>query len=203
VTVDSDVAALRRSPLGHLADVLAAGSAEASVMLHEVPFLAQVNVRVEPGGAAAARIAAALGVPLPAEPGTVATAGSRAVLWLGPDEWLVVGPEGDAAAIERLLRTALGDDRGSVVDVSANRTTLELSGPSARDVLEKGCSLDLHPRSFQPGRCAQTLLARSQVILWQTTESSYRLLVRGSFAEYVAEWLLDAMTEFRNLESRQ
>jgi sarcosine oxidase subunit gamma len=33
-----------------------------------------------------------------------------------------------------------------VVDLSANRTTFELTGPQGRAVLEKGCSLDLHPR---------------------------------------------------------
>jgi len=188
---------LRRSPLAHLADALAAGSVPGTVTLHEVPYLSQVNLRVDPASAAAPRIAAALGAPLPAQPGTVATAGARSMLWLGPDEWLVLGPDGEASANERLLRDALAAEHGSVVDVSANRTTLELSGRCARDVLEKGCSVDLHPRSFQPGRCAQTLLARSQVILWQSGDETYRLLVRGSFAEYVAEWLLDAMGEFR------
>jgi sarcosine oxidase subunit gamma len=187
----------RRSPLAHLAGALAAGSTPGAVTLHEVPYLAQVNLRVDPEGSAAPRIAAALDAPLPIYPGTVAAGGSRSVLWLGPDEWLVLGPDGDAPVILRALRDALGATHGSVVDVSASRTTLELSGRRARDVLEKGCSVDLHPRSFQPGRCAQTLLARSQVLLWRPGDQSYRLLVRGSFAEYVAEWLLDAMEEFR------
>jgi sarcosine oxidase, subunit gamma len=187
----------RRSSLAHLAETLAAGSAPGAVTLHEVPYLAQVDLRVDPGSPAAPRIAAALGAPLPVHPGTVAAGGARSVLWLGPDEWLVLGPDGDAPAILRALRTALGATHGSVIDVSASRTTLELSGRRARDVLEKGCSVDLHPRSFQPGRCAQTLLARSQVLLWRPGDRTYRLLVRGSFAEYVAEWLLDAMGEFR------
>jgi sarcosine oxidase subunit gamma len=187
----------RRSPLAHLAGALAVGSTPGAVTLHEVPYLAQVNLRVDPEGPAAPRIAAALDAPLPIRPGTAAAGGARSVLWLGPDEWLVLGPDGDAPVILRALRDALGATHGSVVDVSASRTTLELSGSRARDVLEKGCSIDLHPRSFQPGRCAQTLLARSQVLLWWPADQSYRLLVGGSFAEYVAEWLLDAMEEFR------
>ena len=69
-------------------------------------------------------------------------------------------------------------------------------------MLAKGCALDLHPRAFVPGRCAQTLLARAQVILEQLDdEPAYRLLVRGSFAGYVATWLLDAMEEFRSSSS--
>ncbi len=74
----------------------------------------------------------------------------RSVLWLGPDEFLVVGPVDAAAELIGMLVEAVGDDSGSVVDVSANRSTLVLSGPQARDLLEKGCTLDLHPRSFTP-----------------------------------------------------
>jgi sarcosine oxidase subunit gamma len=128
-----------------------------------------------------------LGVPVPA-PNRVATAGERAILWLGPDEYLVVAPDGDPVA----ELTA-----ESVVDVSANRTTIELSGPHARDVLEQGMSIDLHARVFGPGQCAQTLLARAQVILRQVdAEPTYHVLVRGSFAPYLADWLVDAAKEF-------
>jgi len=83
------------------------------------------------------------------------------------------------------------------VDVSANRTTLTLTGPHALDILEKGCSLDLHPRAFTTDHCAETTVARTQVILWRKTdEPTYHLLVRGSFARYLADWLVDAAREY-------
>ena len=85
---------------------------------------------------------------------------------------------------------------GAVVDLSANRTTLELSGPSARSVLEKGCHYDLHPRSFPPGTAVSTELGPVPVLLWKTDEHTFRILPRASFADYVVHWLLDAMTEF-------
>jgi sarcosine oxidase subunit gamma len=138
--------------------------------LAEIPFRTAINVQ----GTAS--------FPAPA-PGTVITWGERSVLWLGPSEWLVV----DGSPI----------DLPGGVDVSANRTTLELSGPHARDILEKGCTLDLHPRAFTAGRCAQTMVARTQVILWQTTDAPvYHLMVRGSFARYLADWLVDAAHEY-------
>ncbi|MDP9481913.1 MAG: sarcosine oxidase subunit gamma, partial [Chloroflexota bacterium] len=106
----------------------------------------------------------------------------------------VVDRPGTEATLEAELRAAIQGGRGSVVDVSANRTTIRLAGPGARDVLERGCSIDLHPRTFGPGRCAQTLLARAGVIIHQVSlEPEYRLLVRPSFAAYVATWLLDAI----------
>lgn len=219
-TIDPGILGLRRSPLAHRTDDLAACTGR--VALVELPFLSMVNLRVLPGTPAAIRVQEALGVPLP-EAGSVAsivigevdgvvTGQVRSVLWLGPDEWLVVGPDGDTVNLISLLVEAVADDRGSVVDVSANRSTLVVSGPSARDLLEKGCTLDLHPRAFGAGRCAQTTFARGHVLLWQTANEvtpgepalapglhpgpTYRLLLRSSFADYFADWLLDAAAEF-------
>jgi sarcosine oxidase, subunit gamma len=157
--------------------------------LREVPSLAQLNLRIDAPKATA--VALALGFDLPLQPNTVAGDDRLAALWLGPDEWLVVGRPGEESRIENGL-LAMG---GSVVDVSANRTTLELRGTRTRELLEFGCPIDLYPGVFGPGRCAQTLLARANVILWFVTddpEPTYRLLVRPSFAGYVAAWLADA-----------
>jgi sarcosine oxidase subunit gamma len=182
------------------------------VSLIELPFLSMVSLRVAPGSETASRIEQALGLSLPSagqvssvligEIDGVLAGEVRSVLWLGPDEFLVVGPDGDTTDLVALLVEAIGDNPGSVVDVSANRSTLVLSGPNARDLLEKGCTLDLHPRSFTAGRCAQTTFARGHLLIWQTgAEDSpsgpvYRLLFRGSFADYFADWLLDATAEF-------
>lgn len=196
----------KHSAVEHLQGAMASASAddERGVALREVAFLAQVDLRADVADAdAMARIAAALGSPLPTQPNTTAGGGPWSALWLGPDEWLVVGPEGDELRIERALRDALAGAHGSVVDVSANRTTLELRGPLAREVLAKGCALDLHPRRFRAGDCAQTALARAQIVLRQVDdEPAYWILVRCSFAPYLVEWLIDAMAEYRVTPSR-
>ncbi|WP_405733731.1 hypothetical protein OG607_38120 [Streptomyces sp. NBC_01537] len=73
------------------------------------------------------------------------------------------------------------------MDVSANRTTLELSGPAARQVLEKGCPLNLHPRAFGPGQAVSTTVGPVAVLLWQVDDvPTYRLFPRSSFADYPA-----------------
>jgi sarcosine oxidase subunit gamma len=191
--------AARHSPLEGVAAAFAevATVTDRTVSLAELPFLAQINLRADPADAPLlARLGAALGVDLPTIPNTAAAGprGDRYVLWLGPDEWLVIDRAGTEASLEGRLRTALRGGRGSVVDVSANRTTIRLAGPAARAVLEHGCSIDLHPRAFGPGRCAQTLLARAGVILLAVSaEPEYRILVRPSFAAYLATWLLDAV----------
>jgi sarcosine oxidase, subunit gamma len=179
--------ALRVSALADLAAAFEAADVTGprGVRLREIPFLTQLNLRV-----GLEQTQAVLGAQLPTEPNTVATIADGYVLWLGPDEWLVVGPDDIAPQLKQAA--------DSVVNVSAVRTVLELSGPSAREVLEKGCALDLHPNAFGPGRCAQTLLSRVEVILHQTADSTYRLYVRASFARYLATWLLDAMSEYRH-----
>jgi sarcosine oxidase subunit gamma len=195
-------AGARVSPLAHLAGTFAAASGE-GVGIAEVPFPAQVGVRLHADPGAPSAVEAALGFPLPPAPNTTASDTHRTALWLGPDEWLVVGPPDTEAALAAELEEALRDGLGSVVDLSANRTAIELRGPAARDVLAKGCALDLHPRSFAPGRCAQTLVARTQAILEARHDTTYRLLVRPSFAAYLAAWLLDAMAEFQPDSSRR
>lgn len=192
---------LARSPLAELAGLLAVGAVtgERGVTLREVPFLSMISIRVRPGSTAAARLELALGAPLPSY-GRVSAGAGHNVLWQGPDEFLVVSGD-DAARLTGILTRWLGTEPGLVVDLSANRTTLELAGPSARAVLEKGCTLDLHPRAFTPGMATVTQLASAPVILWQTEDTpAYRLLPRSSFAEYTAKWLLDAMAEFADPE---
>lgn len=200
-TVDSQITAthLRHSPLEHRADEFAASSVHGArgVRLGAEPFLTQVNIRVLPDGPAIAEVERALQHTLPPKPNRVDGDETEAVLWLGPDEWLVIAPDGHAQRVLGAAREALGAAFGSSVDVSANRTTLRLAGPAAREVLEKLCSVDLHPRAFGQGCCAQTLLGRTQAVVWQlSAEPAYRLMVRCSFAEYTADLLLDAMAEF-------
>ena len=166
-----------------------------AVSIRELPPATRTIFR---GGDTAVVLAGLVfGVGLPLKPCTVATTARTTVLWLGPDEWLVVGPPGGEAALERQLRDALGDlaPAAAIVDVSANRTTIELTGPDARIALESGCSIDLDARAFGPGRCAQTLLARANVLLQQLDDApTYRIYVRPSFAAYVTAWLADAFS---------
>ncbi|MFJ4629871.1 sarcosine oxidase subunit gamma [Streptomyces sp. NPDC088847] len=197
---DTALSVPRRSPLAGVADRLAATTRASggAVRLAELPFLAQVNVRLDAKDAAADAVGLALGLSLPLEPNTVVRAGELTVLWLGPDEWLVVGAPDTQRDLEERIRAAAGDEHVSVTDVSAQRTTLLVSGARARDLLAHGCPLDLHPRAFGPGRCAQTMLARAQVVVVARDEpgAGFWVLVRSSFAGYLTDWLLDAAGEY-------
>jgi sarcosine oxidase, subunit gamma len=195
--------AVRISPARQLKDAFAAGSLSDAVEITELPFLTMVGLRVNRNSDAGQRVAAVTGG-LPAACGTVTGSGDTSVLWLGPEEFLVVAPteahESLGGDLIQALREALGDGEGQVVDLSANRTTFELTGPQGRAVLEKGCSLDLHPREFKAGTAVSTEIANIPAILWKTGEESFRIFPRASFAEFLGRWLLDAMREYASPE---
>jgi sarcosine oxidase subunit gamma len=187
-----------RSPLADRASAIKAAGAPGIVSLRELPTAAQIDLRGNPGDAAfLAGARAAIGFDLPTEPNRATTKGENAALWLSPDQWLILAPFAERAAIFKELQSGLTAQHVSIADVSANRVVLELAGPKARETIAKGCGLDLHPRVFGPGQCAQSLLARSQALIWQPDDApTYRLLVRPSFAGYVADFLIDAMREY-------
>jgi len=169
-----------------------------SVAIVEEPFVAMVDLRVEPSGAGARAAAGLLGVELPTTASTYAKSADTTVIWQGPDEWLVAGTTLAGPELETRLREAVAPHGGAAVDVSGQRTTLRLSGPHSRDVLAKGTPLDLHPSAFREGIAAETMLGQAGVILLAVNGSGddYRILVRSSFARYLADWLLDAAEEY-------
>ena len=177
--VEAVVGPFARSPLSGRSDDLGALGAV------EVRFPTQLNLRAGP--ATAGRLA----LELPTVPNTWLAGGGREALWLGPNEWLLVAGPGVAGELVAELERALDGQHHSVVDVSADRAVFDLAGEDRVDLLAKGCGLDLHPRSWRDGMCAQTLLARVPVLL-QERERATRLFVRASFAGHLVSWLSQA-----------
>ena len=185
-----------RGPLDGYADRFAASALTIGAL---VP-VRQLSLRIEPELPAAARAEELIGVSLPSA-GHSASVGEVRVYWLGPDEWLLVGPA-DEAALAEVLRPA----GGAVVDVSGQRTVIEISGPYAREVLAKGCALDLHPGVVSAGFAVPTLLAHVPVTievrengdpaLGSAAEIAVAIIVRTTFARHLADWLLDAAIEY-------
>ena len=193
-------AAMRQSPLTHFFGTVSAGvpADQAAVVISERPFLGHLNLRGNPDDAGLTKAAAdVLGLDLPMEPNTVADDGEKLALWLGPDEWLVVTPADSQTSLSDSLETALQSVHAAVTDVTGGQTVIAVSGSRARDVLAKGCPLDLHPSVFKPGQCAQTIVGKASVTIRCVDDSpSFELITRRSFAEYMALWLHDAALEY-------
>lgn len=185
----------RQSGLGHLglrADA-GRGPSNAAVTLTALPAPTLLILRGDPAAAGFAEaVEAALGLALPPQPNRTAATDGRKLLWLGPTEWLLVLTDGgtDAAAA---LRAAFADGSGALVEVTAAREVLSVAGPQAREVLARGCGLDLHPRVFALGDCAQTLLGQLDVLLHLVDDTpTFELYVGRSFADHLWRWLEQA-----------
>lgn len=186
----------QESPLvrfGLPAQGAALSSAQAGVGATERPFMGHLNLRGNPDDPAFREaVQGVLGLELPLAPNTVTEHGERVAYWLGPDEWLLVTPGEREHDLAQALRAALADQFAAVTVVSGGQTVIVLEGERAREVLARGCTLDLHPRVFGPGRCAQSLLGKTPILIRQVNEKPrFELVVRRSFADYLWLWLLD------------
>ncbi len=86
----------------------------------------------------------------------------------------------------------------AVSDQSDARAALRLSGPNVRDMLGKGCMIDLHPAAFPPGAAAMTSIAHMGVHLWRVDEppcdgdAIFDILIARSMAASFWSWVTNA-----------
>ena len=147
-----------------------------------------------------AGVAAVIGVDPPSTANTSRQGPDAAILWLGPDEWLIEVPAAVETKIAESLENALAELHAAVVIVGDGSVTMSLAGPRAGDVLAKGMTLDLDPDQFPAGCCARSLLAKAPVLLHRPGEGLlYEITVARSFSEYASCWLRDAAREYLQL----
>ncbi len=161
------------------------------VMPPAMRFILHADARVR---AAAAPV---WGVAFAEEPCRALEQDSRATLWLGPDEYLLLGADDEAQAkAADALEQALGDLPHALVNISHRQFALEVSGPHAATILSGGCPLDLDLSEFPVGMCTRTVLAKADIVLWRTREDAFHLEVWRSFSGYVTGLLNEIAVEF-------
>jgi sarcosine oxidase subunit gamma len=171
-----------------------ADPAAPEVSIAELPPAARILMRG--GDAAVDTIGNALGFALPRQPCRAARSGTRAALWLGPDEWLILAPAGAGDELLTWLTARLGTTPASLVDVSDRQLALEVTGPKAAELLSAFVMLDLDEGVFPVGMCTRTLLAKAEIVLWRSEPLRFRIEVWRSFAPYVRGCLKEAVLEY-------
>lgn len=187
--------------MGVLSKTAAGDTGSPGVILTERPFLGYVNLRGDAGDATfPAAVKGVLGVSLPVAPNTIAEGEDVTVCWMGPDEWLVILRPGAQTRCVADLSQALEHLHASAVDTTGGYTLVNVAGARRRELLAKGCTLDLHPRSFSTGQCAQTNLGKAGVLLIPRGDASeaesFDVIVRRSFADYLGIWLEHSGREY-------
>lgn len=132
---------------------------------------------------------------LPSQVG-VTLSGPMRVLCVGPGEWLIMSHEYPASLRER-IEPDLPKHGLALVDLTDGLAGLDVRGCAAREVLSKGCGLDLHPRGFPAQWCARTRFAQIPLVIeCLDSPPRFELHVARSYFHYLHTWLIDAAAEF-------
>ena len=156
----------------------------AVVTLHDAHFTLAWNIRGNPARSSfVSEAERLLGLALPLQPNTSTRVDETALLWLGPRSWLLLAATGSAWNGFEVTRNALNAAGGALFDVSASYVGWVVSGSAAACALNKGCPLDLHPRAFPAGHCAQSMMGHIAALFYRPDESpTFTVLVARSFA---------------------
>jgi sarcosine oxidase, subunit gamma len=149
----------------------------------------------DPQAIAPSKIEQMLGVAWPRQVGAVASGGRADILCTGPTDWLAISTTCEATALALQLPEACEGCTYRATNVSQALACIEIQGPSVRELLLKGCALDLHPSHFPPGRCARTRFAALPVLIHCTQPATFRCIVTSSCRDYLLSWLTDAAEE--------
>jgi sarcosine oxidase subunit gamma len=121
-------------------------------------------------------------------------AGDSGLLWMSPDELLVLVPYRQAAQAVQRLTTALAGEHFLVLNVSDARVMFQLRGTQLRDVLAKVAPLDTSPEAFPVGELRRTRFAQVAAGVWLTDQGTARVFCFRSLAEYMFN-LLSAVAD--------
>ena len=176
------------------------GELQFDLVVKEMPLCSHLNIRGDAGDDAfCAGIEQVLGIHLPTQPGHYHTSRTHSLYWLGPDEWLLIS-QAESIGLQAQLRAALSG-HVSIVDVAGGQTIINLRGSAvALDTLLKKSSVydfgGWGAAVEGGGRCVQTTFAKASAVVANRCDGTYELVVRRTFADYIARWLLDAGREF-------
>jgi sarcosine oxidase, subunit gamma len=133
--------------------------------------------------------AGVLGTALPTEPCTFVRSDDATILWLSPDEWLIVCPRANLDAQLRQLGQALAGTRHQAIDNSGGYTQVRIDGPNAINVLRHTSVYDF--ATLGQGRVVGTTFGKSSLYVYRDNDG-FCLLLRRSFADYIWRFLVRA-----------
>jgi heterotetrameric sarcosine oxidase gamma subunit len=153
-----------------------------------------VEIAALRGGAPALQeVASRRAAPLPPR-GRVGLLAGGLILSVRPERWLILFPPAAPGAVAQSWAGACAGC-GVALELSSALTALHVSGAAVREVLKRGCRLDLEPPSFPTGSAAATIIVQVPVVL-AALASGVLLLTPSSTARHFREWLAAAARPF-------
>ena len=167
---------------------------ELGLVFCEMTHLGKLNMRADKS--AGKIIKSITGCTFPPAANKFTTAGERHVVWLGPDEFMMICEAGKDEELTSAILTSFDGQHAAFTNITDALAAFHLKGATVRQVLAKGCAHDLHHSSFTSGDAAQTLLSHAAVTIMALADDEFIIICRTSFASYLHDWLLDAGLEY-------
>ena len=138
---------------------------------------------------------ARLGLKAPSQPLSYTGEDKARLLWVSPDECLLVcAPGAKQHWLERLTDPSI--QTLAVIDTSGTYSYLELSGEQVEACLGKVCPYNFGARSFPVGKVVGSVIKGIPCLFVRVEPYRFQVLVRFSFANYVFRLLSHATAEF-------
>ena len=165
----------------------------------ELAFVKKINIRGNPSDnnfmSSNKKI---LDTALPIKPNTYTNNGKIKILWLGPNEWLVVdeNPNENNELISK-LENIDNREESSITDISDNRTVIRIAGKKLFTLLSKFLVLDLDQNLPNESSVAQTLFVKVPIILVRNYSNEIGqipeidIFTNRSHSNYIYKLLID------------
>ena len=164
------------------------------VVISEISHQGKLNIRCN--AAFHKQLTKLFGLDTKLDSNRFSSTASRHAVWLSPDEVLLLTEAGAEAALAKQIADNAGQTHIAVNDISDALTSLHLKGTAVRQILAKGCAIDLHKNHFTTGDCAQTMLSHAAVTLLALGDDEMMVICRTSFTDYTVAYLCDAALEY-------
>ena len=139
-----------------------------------------------------------LNIILPTEPNTSSSNDKLTIIWLSPDEWMIVSNEIITKELnkykleEMLFNSISRTNLGSVTDVSDQFVLLELEGENIYELFASGSPFNFNHFKLKIGSSTKTLLNHTDVIVHNSNTNLVNLFVRRSFSQHLWSWINDS-----------
>ena len=128
-------------------------------------------------------------------PATLAVTDADAgqILWMSPDELMIVCAYDQTDQRVADLIAALGETHSMVVNVSDARAVFDLQGAAAPEIIAKLSPIDV--KAMQAGTVRRTRFAQIPAAFWMTSNDSARIICFRSVGEYMFNQLRNSAQE--------
>lgn len=181
----------RQSALSHRSPL----NGDDGLIMREASHLGKLVLRLAGTEAETLEVDALEGADLPTRPchSSVSGTGTVSVLWLGPDEWMIVSQAGTEQALQTRLHSELSGRHIQLSNVTDYYTCIDIAGYQNREILMNLSTLDMHKRTFSAGQIKGSIFGHANAYVWQLhtdpgASEIFRLIVRSSMADYL--WCL-------------